>query len=611
MIHTFEARLPVDDVTATLLTDNAAHWSFGLRKAWSLLYRERLPKPLAYAGLKKLGFTSEQVGSLLIAAEMKVAALDEVKKREREQLMRAIAKRKAAITAKSKKIVALTKRLARLQKQHTKLTPRGGEPRTPEYTTVLRHLREVAAELAFCQNWVRQKSQVLVAKEDTLKALQAAMATHRYALCFGSKKLLAQRPSEHNADTTPFTSLESWRAAWDTARNGQWWSVGKAAKPQGNAELQWLPDTQQLRLRLTDQVADARMLAAGVPLEGGNARVMSQRMACRFIVIDGVDFTSHRGAARTALLEAFGRLPVTMRVLKCLGESGEVAWYVQASVEVETGYHGEAAATRTAGVLGTDLNARGVAWCAVKPDGNRLVVAGVPQRGFIPWDLRGKHEAERQQIIGTVTAQVGAIAHRLKVAVALENLDFSAKKAGLKAGAVDKRYNEMLSGLASAQYSELLARRCEKLGLTTYKVNPLYSSVGGFVKYGRLNRCTADEAAAHWLARQALYGTVWKTEGATQFVKKKDEKLVFPHLPAIRMQRMKDQAGVQWKDVSWGLGSRRQHWGRRFHAWFDTQVGTTPPAAAEPVLEDFPPGWDGGFQPDRTSASGGSMFAAG
>lgn len=90
-----------------------------------------------------------------------------------------------------------------------------------------------------------------------------------------------------------------------------------------------------------------------------------------------------------------------------------------------------------------------------------------------------------------------------------------------------------------------------------------------------------------------------------------DEKLVFPHLPATRMQRMKDRPGVQWKDVSWGLGSKRQHWGRKFHAWFDTQVGTTPPADAEPVLEDFAPGWDGGFQTDWTSASGGSVFAVG
>ncbi len=251
MIHTFEARLPVDNVTAMLLADNAAHWSFGLRKAWSLLYRERLPKLQAYAGLKKLGFASEQVGSLLIAAEMKFAALDELKKHEREQLMLAIAKRKAAITAKNKKIAALSKRLTRLHKQRTKLAPQGCKLRTPAYATVLRHLREVTTELAFCQNWVRQKARVLAAKETALEALLASMAAQRYALCFGSKKLLAQRPTPHNADTTPFSSLEAWQTAWDAARNGQWWSVGKAAKPQGNAEVQWLPDTQQLRLRLT------------------------------------------------------------------------------------------------------------------------------------------------------------------------------------------------------------------------------------------------------------------------------------------------------------------------------------------------------------------------
>lgn len=63
-----------------LLAENASHWSWGLRKAWSSLYRQRLSRAQAYAELKKLGFTSKQVESLLTAVEMKRAGLVEAAK---------------------------------------------------------------------------------------------------------------------------------------------------------------------------------------------------------------------------------------------------------------------------------------------------------------------------------------------------------------------------------------------------------------------------------------------------------------------------------------------------------------------------------------------------
>ncbi|GAC1525773.1 MAG: hypothetical protein NVS2B4_02000 [Ramlibacter sp.] len=81
---------------------------------------------------------------------------------------------------------------------------------------------------------------------------------------------------------------------------------------------------------------------------------------------------SHKGVARAALLAAMGELPVTMRVLHRLQPDGTRAWYVQASIDLPTGFEPETAASREAGVLGLDFNARGVAWCAVKPDGNMV-----------------------------------------------------------------------------------------------------------------------------------------------------------------------------------------------------------------------------------------------
>jgi hypothetical protein len=171
---------------------------------------------------------------------------------------------------------------------------------------------------------------------------------------------------------------------------------------KGTRRFQWLPDTKQLRIRLTDKLAKERMDRREVPRAGTQQKYMPMRMQCRFISIERVDFTSHKGAAREALLDAFGKRPVTMRVVSRPQDDGTRAWYVQASLEVPTGFVQSRPLTRESGVLGLDFNARGVAWCAVKADGNRLRV----QHGFMPWQLKGLLATERRQVIGTTVAQL-------------------------------------------------------------------------------------------------------------------------------------------------------------------------------------------------------------
>jgi hypothetical protein len=555
---TFEARLQIDAALDALLAENAAHWSWGLRKAWSLLSRQKLTEAQAYAELGKHGFTSHQVGSLLIAAQGKYKALVALKKTELQQLELSVDQRERALAAKRKKITSLQKRAAKLKLKREAWAPRPGKPRSGRYLEVLRKLRDIEADLRFCLNWVKQKESVLRDKRGKAARLKADLAAGRVKMCFGSKKLLAQRPTAANAATTPFASLDAWRIAWDAARGGQWWSVGEAKKPQGNAEVQWSPESGQLRIRLTDKLAHRRMDERGVPHAGTQQKFMPMRMQCRFVTIEGVDFVSHRGAARKALAAALGQQPVTMRVLYRPQPDGSRAWYVQASVDVPSGFDAVRPVTRESGVLGLDLNACGVAWCAVKPDGNRL--AG--QHGFIAWNLQGLSAAERKQALGTTVAQLVRHARRLSMAVAIESLDFTVRKAVLRANSVNQRYNEMLSSMPTAQFEELMARACERQHLTLYSVNPSYSSVGGFTKYGCANRLDADVSAAWWLARQALYGSAWKTEGVRSYVRKTDERLVFP-LMASRMQSMKASEGLKWRDVARGLGKNRRLWGER------------------------------------------------
>jgi hypothetical protein len=398
LLSTFEARFDVTPEVSGLLAQNAAQWSLGLHKAWSLRYRQGLNEKSAYAELCKLGFTSKQVGSILIAVDMRYKATKELKEYEFKNLELAIEKRYQSISTKNRKIESLTKRISKLRTQRNKLAPKNGKERSAKYRAVLASIRAAQSDLQLCKNWVDQKSRALDAKKGKLATLATVIESGRFSLCFGSFKLLAQRPGMHNADSSPFDSIEAWQMTWNDARQNQWWSVGATDKPCGNPEVQWLPETNQLRIRLTDKVAHERMDALGIPHTCGNNKDMPARMACRFIVVDGVSFDSHRGKAGEWVQKAFGKQPVSMRVLYRRDAADNVVWYVQASLDVDTGYKDETASNNLGGVLGVDLNANGVAWSVVKPDGNRLVVDSKAVRGFIAWSLKDLSDVERKQV---------------------------------------------------------------------------------------------------------------------------------------------------------------------------------------------------------------------
>ena len=132
-----------------------------MRKTWALLYRQRLTKAQAYAELMKHDFTSAQVGSMLLSAEMRHAGLVELKKYELKQLELAVDRRERAVFDKSKKVLALTKRQFKLRAKRDKFAPKPGKERTKRYLETLRVLRDVDDELTFCRNWIAQKKRAL------------------------------------------------------------------------------------------------------------------------------------------------------------------------------------------------------------------------------------------------------------------------------------------------------------------------------------------------------------------------------------------------------------------------------------------------------------------
>ena len=93
-----------------------------------------------------------------------------------------------------------------------------------------------------------------------------------------------------------------------------------------------------------------------------------------------------------------------------------------------------------------------------------------------------------------------------------------------------------------------------------YLVNPTYSSVGGFTKYGLINKLPVDISAALWLARQSIYGIQFKEENHIKYIKKYNEGITIPYLNLSKQSKREIVNKLEWKDISSALGKNRTYW---------------------------------------------------
>lgn len=91
-----------------------------------------------------------------------------------------------------------------------------------------------------------------------------------------------------------------------------------------------------------------------------------------------------------------------------------------------------------------------------------------------------------------------------------------------------------------------------------------------------------DEAASHWIARQALYGETYKRKSMApnEFgVKLYKESLRLHGLPYSPKQSKKAEVNPEWKSVASALGQYRFLWSRKLREFIRTEVATAPPSA--------------------------------
>ena len=536
-MQTFETRLTLTKDQEYLISGLCVAHSEGVRHAMSATYRQGKGSKTVYAELVRFGLTAKQASSAQNVSEMLFKRQLEADKYLKTQLENRILATKKSIfnleTKQDKKKLSLFSMTGAAKKK-----------------AVIKIKDER-------QNIILKKLSLKL-KEQKLVILTKQIANNKVKICFGSRKLLKQNP-KINPDSI-YKTYEDWRKEWDLRRNNSVVSIGRKSKPNGNPELQWEPTSNILRVRLTNAQAEIRMkelaVKTGLDIENRVGQKFSKyRMQARFIEIPNVDFIGHHGEARKKIIAAQGKLPLTAKIV--IREGGK--FYLHISVARQDS---NAFIPRDRGALGVDFNVKGVAWAVVNPDGNLKS----KQHGFIEWKIQKQKSGTVDVEIGTVAKQLAEIAQLNNVSMAIENLDFADKKANL---AKRKEYNAMLSTLATKKFVAMMEKQCKDKAIGLYMINPRYSSVGGFAKYGLLLKGRLDESAAHWIGRQAIFGETYKKKDmpcCKHGVKLHKEDCRIRGLQKRKKQGMIPSKQVSWSSLSSGLESDRKLWHQKLKA---------------------------------------------
>ncbi len=615
MIHTIETRLKLNTTQELIIDSCVILWSTYYRKTWKLWNNQQLKEIEIYHQLMGLNlFTSAQVNSLINKVKTEHAKIKELSKTQLKQ-------QKAKLLNITKFIAAEQKNISKLFDEINNLKVKLKNDSSIKDKSILKEPKnKIHERLSKLTHSIKKKNLVLFNKkiklkrlERSIKVLEQRIKFNKFKLCFGSSQLLKQRPGsfsdqfrltkeQNKYKNKDFNvNLSQWEKDWDLARNNIWISIGDKKKPQGNAEIQYEPHTKILRLRLTEQSANERLKEISQQINNPyedlinhkNIKYGIYRMQARFMEIPGIEFCpKNQFKIQQAIAN---KQPVTAKIIKKLTPGGKgIGYYLQLSFEevLINNINNKSSSIKNEKLtMGIDLNEKGMAYCIIKVDGNKLSPRDPKQNslqykpcGFIQWDLMDKTTAQRQWIINNKITEILAIAEDYNIQnISIENLDFSSSMGNMNTGYKGKttksgfNYNKMLSSFAKKQFSDMITRKTERLGMNLYVVNPAYSSVGGFSKYGIVNKLPVDMAASLWLARQAIYGEVYKEDvrnniSYVRYIKKYKEAVVFPYDNFSKQSKREINHKKEWNTIALALGKNRSSWYKNFMNYINNKT---------------------------------------
>lgn len=530
MLMTFTNRLNLNTSQEALLSSDVFYYAQCYRKGLSAMCRAlRNARPLKlYDYLSRFELTSHQVKSIQTEIEQDIANARANLEYSKKTLVIAIDKRERALVDKRKTIAKKTK------SKHN-------------------YLNSTEGQIAL--QWVKGKEQALSLKKAKLAEVIRRLDSQDYSITVGSKALLRKRTSREGV--SPSFDVSAWRKDWSEQREYFRYSVGAARCPYGNAEIQYVPSTSIVRIRLTDHLANERL--AQLPAK-------APRLPAKFIEVSVTEFKSLSKFAdkyKVSTLDLLAGIPVTARIYRKEG-----VFYISISADIDVANLIPARQSAVSNILGLDYNANGIAWAVLKPDGNPLSGA----HGFVRMPEMTDHA-----VSNCLTRLIASSSKYGITRVAIENLDFFEKKAHMRSGASStqgRRYNKMLSSLAYANYANHVQRKCAKEVLTVSLINPTYSSVAGYARYGFKHNTSADIGASVMIGRQALFGETYRKRGDMPHVvrHKLYKEIVSVLLPnQLTNQRKSQDSGATGELSSWRKANStfgpRHEWRANLNRW--------------------------------------------
>jgi IS605 OrfB family transposase len=410
------------------------------------------------------GLSARQFNAMRMELEGKISSTVELLKLRKKELAHNI---KGVIRS----IVKLEKQIAGQNKLRLKAQEKGIEF----------SLKQRNTWLVQCFGKKRRLVVLQVKANDIDQRLQA----NTPGICFGSRKLFNQ---QFHLELTEFGAGEAghaaWRRAWLDSRSHQFFLVGSKDETTGNQSCK----ARIVHAPPTTEIAGPCTLTLTVKMP----QALVDKGAPAFLNIEGVHFNYGHG-----------------NVLKALQNGTALSYRFHRDNHTTSGWRVfvatdtlEAKITsldKNLGVIGVDFNADHLAWAHVDRFGNASNKTACFGRIDLP--LKGKTTEQRTAILSDALDKVLAIAKGHCCPIAIEDLDFTAKKRELtKLGVKGAR---MLSGLAYARYKSLVLAKAARSGIEIIIVDPAYTSVAGSVKCAvRLGR-TVHQAAAGVIARRA------------------------------------------------------------------------------------------------------------
>lgn len=350
-----------------------------------------------------------------------------------------------------------------------------------------------------------QKQRGLNVQADKLQRLQQQGA---FSFCFGGKTLLTERVELADrrqdgtiSDTAYQQAVADWRQRWEARRSDEVFLVGSCDEVAGNGNCQLVvgcngqPDRLRVRVPkpLVARFGEWVWLPVRLPLY----REQLVR-ACHADTPLSYRFKRRDGRWQVLITFRFAyQTPMT---------------------------------TPEAGILGVDFNVDHFAVTRVDANGNVL------KTWRVPLALRGKTQAQRDDIIGKAIAAIVREAQRLGCDIAIEQLDFRQKKKALSE--MSPAMARLLSAFATQRVSRGFTSRCHRERVGLHVVPAAYSSQLGQLKYADRYGLTVHQAAAMVIARRAL----GMKEKAPRYLLR---------LAAGKVYLLRRQELIHWRPTRW------------------------------------------------------------